>query len=62
MTHFPTRPILILLAASALTACATPNFPIEPPVIQPPPPAARPQTPPPAAARVEEPPPEAPRA
>ncbi|MGA0604619.1 peptidoglycan DD-metalloendopeptidase family protein [Phenylobacterium sp. VNQ135] len=48
MTHSPTRPILTLLATSALAAslaaCASPNFPIEPTVIDPPP-AARPQAP-----------------
>lgn len=62
MTHLPTRPILSLLAASALTACASPNFPIEPPVIQTPPPpsAARAPAEPPMA-RTQEPAPEAPR-
>jgi murein DD-endopeptidase MepM/ murein hydrolase activator NlpD len=59
MTHFPTRPILMLLATSALAACASPNFPIDPPVINPPPPAAR--TAPPPAVREAEPAPEVPR-
>ncbi|WP_309091175.1 peptidoglycan DD-metalloendopeptidase family protein [Phenylobacterium sp.] len=61
MTHSPTRPILILLATSALAACASPNFPIDPPVINPPPPAR--QAPPPAEPpREAEPAPQVPRA
>ncbi|MCR5876033.1 LysM peptidoglycan-binding domain-containing M23 family metallopeptidase [Phenylobacterium sp. J426] len=62
MTLFPTRPILILLATSALgaslAACASPNFPIAPQVITPPPPTT-PAAPPP---RDAEPAPEIPRA
>jgi murein DD-endopeptidase MepM/ murein hydrolase activator NlpD len=57
MTNSSMRPILILLATTSLAACASPNFPIEPQVITPPP-AVRPAEP---APREAEPAPEVPR-
>ena len=60
MTHFLERSALILLAGTALTACAGPNYPINPPVVQVPPPAV-PATAP-AQTAAAEPPPSAPQA
>lgn len=39
MTHFLERTALVLLASTALTACASPRYPITPPLVQLPPPA-----------------------
>jgi murein DD-endopeptidase MepM/ murein hydrolase activator NlpD len=44
MPHFFERTALILLAGTALTACASgPRYPVQPPLVQLPPPAAPPQ-------------------
>ena len=41
MPHFFERTALILLAGTALTACASsPRYPVQPPLVQLPPPAA----------------------
>jgi murein DD-endopeptidase MepM/ murein hydrolase activator NlpD len=51
MTYLPKRTVLILLAGAALGACASPNYPIGPQVVQVPPPAA--PAPPPRMAEAE---------
>ena len=55
MTHFLERTALVLLASTALTACASPRYPITPPLVQLPPPAAPLAAPPQLAAAPEEP-------
>lgn len=50
MTHLVQRSVLILLAGTALTACASPGYPIHAPLVQIPPPAAPAQPPPQVAA------------
>ena len=58
MTLSLTRTVLFLLAGTALTACASPRYPVTAPLVQLPPPAAAPPAPAPAqmAAAREEPP------
>ncbi len=54
MTHLVQRSVLILLAGTALTACASPNYPITAPLVQVPPPAAPAQPAPSALAAVSQ--------
>ncbi|WP_068874127.1 MULTISPECIES: LysM peptidoglycan-binding domain-containing protein [unclassified Phenylobacterium] len=54
MTHLIQRTALILLAGTALTACGTPRYAVNAPVIQVPPPAAPVAAPPPQLAAAED--------